>query len=341
MSTTNCIASIDQGTSSTRVLIINSLGEVLGSHQIEISQHYPHPGWVEHDPIQIWETVKLCLSKSYEQISNLDVKVVGIGITNQRETSVIWNRETGEPYCNAIVWNDTRTFNICEDLISIFGKDSFREKTGLPITTYFSASKIMYLLETIKNLRQDIENGLALFGTIDTWLIWNLTNGKVHATDVTNASRTMLMNLSSLQWDEDILRELDIPIQLLPKICSSASSHAFGTVDFSEQSNFHFLGDSVVVVEQNKYDNTATTIEMTTNKSDLQYLIKYNGVPISGVLGDQQAALFGQLCFNCGDAKCTYGTGAFLLKNTGFAFLQMYYGNIYLYSIFVLKVNNN
>ena len=201
---TPCIASIDQGTSSSRVLIVSANdGEILGSHQVEHTQHFPQPGWVEHDPMEIWRAVKMCLARAICTLDHVDVKT--IGITNQRETTVVWNKTTGIPFHNAIVWNDTRTTSICERLSSEKGTNCYRSLTGLPLAPYFSASKLMYLLENIPNLRSEAETGNALFGTIDSWLIWNLTGGKVHATDCTNASRTLLMNIDSLDWDDQII----------------------------------------------------------------------------------------------------------------------------------------
>ena len=296
-----CIASIDQGTSSTRVLIISLSGQIFSSHQMEHTQHYPTPGQVEHDALEIWKNVKICLSMAVANIKN-EIEIVGIGITNQRETTLIWDRETGVPYHRAIVWNDTRTAGICDHLIQVHGgnADYFREKTGLPIASYFSATKIMCLLKAVPGLREDAEKGKALFGTIDSWLMWKLTNGKVHATDVTNASRTMLMNLKSLDWDEEILKELNIPRAMLPSI--RPSSGLFGHADTTESRS----GD-----EGGSEDRDATA-----------HYSRYHNVPISGVLGDQQAALFGQICFHKGEAKCTYGTGAFLLMNTGHEIIQ-------------------
>ncbi len=289
-----CIASIDQGTSSTRVLLVSSSGKILSSHQVEHVQHYPSPGYVEHDPLEIWQNVKLCLSESLHK-SKVPVKVVGVGITNQRETTVVWNKRTGRPYHHAIVWNDARTSDICETLIKQHGsKDAFRQKTGLPIASYFSASKLLYLLALSPEIRKDAEKGDALFGTIDTWLIWRLTGGKVHATDVTNGSRTLLMNLETLNWDDEILKKLNIPRAMLPDIRASSSN--FGSLEaYTETSFFEYAQDEAIHAA---YDSL-------------------HGVPVSGVLGDQQAALFGQCCFQPGDAKCTYGTGAFLLLNSG------------------------
>lgn len=258
-----CVAAIDQGTSSTRVLIISSNGKVLGSHQVGHEQFYPMAGHVEHDPLEIWNSVRTCLSGAIEGLTK-KVKIVSIGITNQRETTVVWNRDTGIPYHRAIVWNDTRTGDICEKISKVGGSDRFREKTGLPIASYFSATKLMYLLETIPELRADAENGKALFGTVDTWLIWKLTNGAVHATDVSNASRTMFMNLQTLQWDQEILSELNIPVKLLPAICPS--SHTFGYVntDPTDLADYHRSSGSAAA----------------------HYGI-YHNVPIAGVLGDQ------------------------------------------------------
>lgn len=297
----SCVAAIDQGTSSTRVLIISSNGKVLGSHQVEHTQFYPQAGQVEHDPLEIWNSVKTCLSGAIASISE-KVKIVSIGITNQRETTIAWNKTTGAPYHKAIVWNDTRTESICERIAGAGGNDRFREKTGLPIASYFSASKLLYLLENMPGLREDAEQGNALFGTIDTWIIWKLTGGAVHATDVTNASRTNFMNLHTLQWDQEILNELNIPQLMLPSICPS--SHLFG------------------------YVSTAASdlVEHPANAKDVEHFALYHNVPIAGVLGDQNAALFGQACFQPGDSKCTYGTGAFMLFNTGSEILQSKHG---------------
>lgn len=293
----SCIASIDQGTSSTRVLIVNYEGEIVGQHQTEHTQYYPSAGLVEHDALQIWNSVKICLSEALASIENKEYRVVSIGITNQRETTLVWNKETGTPYHRAIVWNDNRTGAICDRLtVALGGKDYFRARTGLPIAPYFSATKIVHLLETVPGLRADAEAGKALFGTIDTWLMWKLTGGRVHATDVTNASRTNLMDLATLQWDADILATLDIPREMLPAI--RPSNYVFGSVDTRE--------------------GPLTAAELPMERYDaVQHFPRYHTVKISGVLGDQQAALFGQTCFQTGDAKCTYGTGAFLLMNTG------------------------
>lgn len=270
------IAAIDQGTTSTRCILFDSAGKIIAQDQKEHRQIFPRPGWVEHDPLEI-------LARSQEVIINALAKsgysstdLATIGITNQRETTVVWDRRTGKPYTNAIVWQDTRTAEICAQLTATGGQNRFREQTGLPLATYFSGPKIRWILDNIPAVRQDVERGNALFGTIDSWLIWNLTGGPkhgVHITDVTNASRTMLMNLRTLDWDPEILEIMDIPRGLLPKIESSAQ--VYGYADF--------LG----------------------------------GIPIAGDLGDQQAALFGQACFTPGEAKNTYGTGCFMLLNTG------------------------
>jgi glycerol kinase len=292
-----CIAAIDQGTSSSRVLIFSATGKVLGSHQLEHAQHYPLAGQVEHDPLELWKNVKICMAKALAKIKG-KVQIVGIGITNQRETTVVWNRETGEPYHRAIVWNDSRTNKISHDLAAKFGsKNYFREKTGLPIASYFSATKLLYVLDSDPDIRRDALEGKALFGTIDTWLIWRLTNGQVHATDVTNASRTLLMNLKTLDWDDEILMALDIPRHMLPEIHPSA--HIFGRVDAMTEEAQNGLVEHEIPVD------------------DLDGFDLYHNVAISGVIGDQNAALFGQTCFEKGQAKCTYGTGAFLLMNTG------------------------
>ncbi|MBN2046294.1 MAG: glycerol kinase GlpK [Anaerolineaceae bacterium] len=271
------IAAIDQGTTSSRCIIFNHAGQIISVDQQEHKQIFPQAGWVEHNPLEIWqrtrEVVENALSKS-----NLTAEhIAAIGITNQRETTVVWDRKTGRPYHNAIVWQDTRSAAICNELAKGYGNDRFREKCGLPLNPYFSGTKIRWMLENVPGLREAAEKGDAVFGNIDTWLIWNLTggiNGGIHVTDVTNASRTMLMNLQTLNWDNDILETFDIPRKMLPAI--QASSGIFGSA---------------------------------------AEILK--GVPIAGVLGDQQAALFGQTCFNRGEAKNTYGTGCFMLLNTG------------------------
>ena len=273
------VCAVDQGTSSSRVMVFDRAGSVVSSHQLEHKQYYPKSGYVEHDPLEIWERVSECAREAIRvaKLREGGCDIRALGITNQRETTVVWNRFTGKPYHNAIVWNDARTEGICERLSAQHGgPNAFRSKTGLPIATYFSASKLIYLLETVPGLRADAEKGSACFGTIDSWLIFKLTCGKVHVTDVSNASRTLLMNLETLQWDENILTALNIPKAMLPEIRSSSE----------------VMGRVLSVDE-------------------------LMGVEIAGVLGDQQAALFGQCCFDVGDAKCTYGTGAFLLLNTG------------------------
>jgi glycerol kinase len=299
----SCVASIDQGTSSTRVLLVCSKGTVLSTYQIEHTQHYPVAGQVEHDPLEIWNSVKICLSGALEACEK-QVNIVAIGITNQRETTVVWNKNTGKPYHRAIVWNDTRTEQICEKMSQKGGKDKYRKSTGLPIAPYFSASKLVYLLTNVPGLREAADKGDALFGTIDTWLMWKLTNGAVHSTDVTNASRTLLMNLRTLQWDKKILEELDIPLAMLPDI--HASSYLFGYVDTAVLPELAHL-----------------PLPAQTNANRFE---AYQNVAINGVIGDQNAALFGQGCFNSGESKCTYGTGAFMLFNTGNEILQSRHG---------------
>ena len=271
------IAAIDQGTTSTRCLVFDHDGKIISSAQKEHRQIFPSPGRVEHDPIEILINSKEVFEKAVSKIDIEQNKIKALGITNQRETTVLWNKVSGKPYGNAIVWQDTRTEKICSELLSNGYKELFQQKTGLPIATYFSGPKIKWLIENNDQIRQDINNGQVLFGNIDSWLVWNLTggiNGGVHYTDVTNASRTMLMNLETLDWDDELLEILNIPRELLPEIKPSVSK--FG--------------------------------EMEWNNSH---------IPISGVLGDQQAALFGQVCFDPGDTKNTYGTGCFMLMNTG------------------------
>lgn len=281
------IAAIDQGTTSTRCILFTHLGEVVASSQKEHSQIYPRPGWVEHDPIEILGNTKDVFSETILKSGAEKGDIAAIGITNQRETTVVWDKETGIPYYNAIVWQDTRTKQICDDLAHGGSSDRLREKTGLPLATYFSGPKIKWLIDHIENVNKGVKTGKALFGTIDTWIIWWLTGGPdggSHVTDVTNASRTQLMNIEKLDWDEDILAMLGIPKFILPKIKPSSDSNSWGVY----------------------------TINYPTNDS----------IPICGDVGDQQAALIGQSCFDKGDAKNTYGTGCFLLLNTGPQLIQ-------------------
>lgn len=271
------IAAIDQGTTSTRFIVFDRQGNIVALDQKEHKQFYPAPGWVEHDPMEIWNNTREVIQNSM-RISGLRVEdIAALGITNQRETTVIWNKSTGFPVSNAIVWQDTRTADICNQLDQSGKKEIFENKTGLPLATYFSGPKIKWLLDHYPEWRVQAENGELLFGNIDTWLIWNLTGGirgGVHVTDVTNASRTMLMNLNTLEWDEELMDLLNIPKPMLPRICSSSEVYGYASTSLPQ-------------------------------------------VPISGDLGDQQAALFGQCCFEAGDAKNTYGTGCFMLLNTG------------------------
>ena len=282
----NLIASIDQGTSSSRFMVFDKDGNTVCSHQKEHKQIYPKEGWVEHDPEEIWQSVKTCISYCLYKGDLCKENIVSLGITNQRETTVIFNKYNGKPYHNAIVWNDLRTSFIVDDILASGNADYVTSKTGLPISCYFSATKIMYLIREVEGLKDAVETGDAIFGTIDTWLLFKLTGGKVHKTDVSNASRTMLMDLETLQWDEKILGMFDIPKSLLPEICSSSEVYAE-----IEETNEFLPG--------------------------LGGCNELAGVKVAGILGDQHAALFGQICFNRGDTKCTYGTGAFLMMNTG------------------------
>jgi len=276
------VAAIDQGTTSTRFMIFDRSGHVIAAHQLEHAQIYPQPGWVEHDPLEIWERTMQVIPGAMRKAGVTASELAAIGITNQRETTVVWDKRTGRPYHNALVWQDTRTDRLCNELAQEGGQGRFRAQTGLPLATYFSGPKLMWLLEHVKGLREAAENGEALFGTIDTWLIWNLTGGPdsgAHITDVTNASRTMLMNLRTLDWDPDILRAMDIPPAMLPQIRPSSDPTPYGLTN---------PGGPVG-----------------------------GAVPVCGNLGDQQAALYGQTCFSPGEAKNTYGTGSFLLLNAG------------------------
>lgn len=279
------IAVIDQGTTSTRSILFNHSGNIVALSQEEHKQIYPQAGWVEHDALEILQKSQRVLKEAIlkaQSENNESFEIAAIGITNQRETTIIWNKKTGKPIYNAIVWQDTRTDFIINELAKNGGQDRFRAKTGLPLAPYFSASKIKWILDNVPSARQQAQKGELLFGTIDSWLIWNLTGRKIHITDVTNASRTMLMNLETLNWDEEMLEIFDIPRAILPKIKSS--SEIYGYFECPEKDEF--------------FDN-------------------FKNIPISGNLGDQHAALFGQTCFNVGEAKNTYGTGCFMLLNTG------------------------
>ncbi len=285
---TNYVAAIDQGTTSTRFIIFDHGGNVVAVDQKEHQQIYPKPGWVEHDALEIWQRTQEVIQGGLSKGNISPQDIVAIGITNQRETTVVWEKSTGKPIYNAIVWQDTRTDAVINELAKDGRQDRFRLKTGLPLATYFSGPKLKWILDNVEGARTKAANGDLLFGNIDTWLIWNLTGGEAHITDVTNASRTMLMNLSTLDWDDEILRELDIPRVVLPQIKSS--SEIYGHV------------------------NARGGVLAAGDGSESMLL---QGIPISGDLGDQHAALFGQTCFNVGEAKNTYGTGCFMLLNTG------------------------
>src|ERR671935_324066 len=270
-------AALDQGTTSSRCMIFDHGGNVVAVDQLDHEQKYPKPGWVEHDPNEIWQRCRQVMIGALEKAGAKADDLAGLGITNQRETTVVWDRTTGRPVYNAIVWQDTRTDRICNELAADGGQDRFRAKTGLPIATYFSGPKIRWILENVDGVRSKAESGEVLFGNIDTFVIWQLTGGPdggVHVTDVSNASRTMMMNLETLDWGDEILGLLGVPRAMLPEI--RASSETYGEA-----------------------------------KNGLA------GIPVAGDLGDQQAALFGQTCFSVGEAKNTYGTGNFLLLNTG------------------------
>lgn len=268
------IIALDQGTTSSRSIVVNENGNIIAISQQEFKQIFPKSGWVEHNPLEILET-QLATLKEVITKANISVsEIAGIGITNQRETTVIWNKKTGNPIYNAIVWQDKRTADFCNILKERNLENHVRKTTGLVIDSYFSATKIHWILNNVPNAKEDAEKGDLLFGTIDSWLLWNLSERKVHATDYSNASRTMLYDIKNLCWDETLLNELEIPKSLLPKV---------------NPSSFHF-GD---------------------------YTLEGTKIPIAGIAGDQQAALFGQTCFTKGEAKNTYGTGCFMLMNTG------------------------
>lgn len=271
------MGALDSGTTSTRFMVFDHAGKVVSIDQREHRQIFPQPGWVEHDPIEIRDRMFEVIAGALGKAGLVAADLAAIGITNQRETAVVWDRSTGRPLHNAIVWQDTRTADLVVDLGGDEGQDRFREKTGLPLATYFAGPKVTWMLDNVEGLREAAEMGDALFGTVDSWIVWNLTggiDGGVHITDVTNASRTMLMGLSSLDWDGELLSAMRIPRAMLPQIRSSSEIYGRAGAPIS-------------------------------------------GVPISGILGDQQAALFGQTCFRPGQAKNTYGTGCFMLMNTG------------------------
>lgn len=270
------IMALDEGTTSCRCILYNKKGEMVSVAQKEFRQIYPNAGWVEHDAMEIWSTQIGVAQEALYKINCTYENIEAIGITNQRETTVVWDRETGEPVYNAIVWQCRRTAEYCDSLKAKGLEPSFREKTGLPVDAYFSASKLRWILDNVEGARAKAEAGKLLFGTIETWLIWKLTGGRVHVTDYSNASRTMMFNINELKWDKDILAELDIPVSMLPE--PVPSSFIYG------ETEEHIFGGPV---------------------------------RISGAAGDQQSALFGQGCFEKGQAKNTYGTGCFLLMNTG------------------------
>ena len=270
------IMALDSGTTSNRCILFNHAGEVCSIAQKEFTQIFPQPGWVEHDADEIFSTQLEVARQAMANIGATAADIAAIGITNQRETTVVWNKTTGRPICNAIVWQCRRTAEYCDSLSKQGLVDTIRQKTGLVIDPYFSGTKIRWILENIPGARELADNGELLFGTVETWLIWKLSGGKVHVTDYSNASRTMLFNINTLQWDDEILRLLDIPASMLPKAVPSSGIYG--------HTSAQFFGAPI---------------------------------PIAGAAGDQQAALFGQACFDPGDSKCTYGTGAFLLMNTG------------------------
>ena len=266
------IAAIDQGTTSSRCIVFDRKGDICATAQKEHRQIFPKPGWVEHDASEIWTNVETVVKQALRSLKIKPGDLAAVGVTNQRETTLLWDKATGEPIHNAIVWQDTRTDKLVKKLGGEKGQDRFRKKCGLPLATYFAGPKIRWLLDEIKGAKKRAEAGEVLFGTMETWVIWKLTGR--HVTDVTNASRTMLMNLETLDWDKDLLDAIGVPRAMLPEICSSSEVY----------------GEATGVLK---------------------------GVKVAGALGDQQAALFGQTCFEVGDGKCTYGTGGFLLLNTG------------------------
>lgn len=271
------ILAIDQGTTSSRAIVFNHDGEIVSSSQREFTQHFPKPGWVEHDPDEIWGTTLAVMADAMGRKDINPSQIAAIGITNQRETTVVWDAETGKPIHNAIVWQDRRTASICDDLKDQGLEEKIKNKTGLVVDAYFSGTKIKWLLDNVDGAREKAEAGKLRFGTIDSWLIWKLTGGETHVTDYTNASRTLIYNIFDLEWDQEMLDILEIPESMLPEV--KQSSEVYG-----KTADYHFFGQNV---------------------------------PIAGIAGDQQAATFGQVCYEKGTAKNTYGTGCFMLMNTG------------------------
>lgn len=273
----NYILSIDQGTTSSRVILFNEEGEIVGVAQREFKQHFPKSGWVEHDANEIWSSVLSVMASVLTENNVSANEVKGIGITNQRETTVVWDKETGRPIYNAIVWQSRQTQSICDALKQEGHEQTFRDKTGLLLDPYFSGTKVKWILDKVDGAREKAAKGEILFGTIDTWLVWKLSGGRAHVTDYSNASRTLMYNIHELKWDDELLELLDVPKAMLPEVKPSSEVYC-------ETIDYHFFGQNV---------------------------------PIAGIAGDQQAALFGQACFERGDVKNTYGTGGFMLMNTG------------------------
>lgn len=273
----NYILSIDQGTTSSRAILFNENGEIAGVAQREFKQHFPKGGWVEHDANEIWTSVLSVMASVLNENNVSASQIKGIGITNQRETTVVWDKNTGRPIYNAIVWQSRQTQHICDDLKNAGHEETFRNKTGLLLDPYFSGTKVKWILDKVEGAREKAEKGDVLFGTIDSWLVWKLSGGRTHVTDYSNASRTLMYNIHDLQWDDELLEILDVPKAMLPEVKPSSEVYC-------ETIDYHFFGQKV---------------------------------PIAGIAGDQQAALFGQACFERGDVKNTYGTGGFMLMNTG------------------------
>ncbi|MFZ4452749.1 glycerol kinase GlpK [Salibacterium aidingense] len=280
------IMALDQGTTSSRAILFDSNGKIVKTAQKEFTQHFPHPGWVEHDASEIWGSILAVIATALTETDIKPEQIAGIGITNQRETTVIWDKSTGKPIYNAVVWQSRQTEDICRELREQNLNETFRNKTGLLLDPYFSGTKVKWMLDRVEGARDKAERGELLFGTIDTWLIWKLSGGKAHVTDYSNASRTLMYNIHDLKWDDELLEILDVPASMLPEVRPSSEVYAH-TVDY------HFFGENV---------------------------------PIAGAAGDQQSALFGQACFDKGMAKNTYGTGCFMLMNTGQEAIQSKHG---------------
>ncbi len=323
------IVALDQGTTSSRAIIFDKEQNIIGVSQKEFNQIYPREGWVEHDPMEIWATQYSVLQEVMAKCNITQENIAAIGITNQRETAIVWDKNTGVPIYNAIVWQCRRTANICDELKEREGLlEYIKENTGLILDAYFSGTKIKWILDNVEGARDKAEKGELLFGTVDSWLVWKLTNGKIHVTDYTNASRTMIFNIKNLEWDERMLKELDIPRSMLPEVKNSSEIYGYANLGAKGGIRVPIAGiagwDERMLKE---LDIPRSMLPEVKNSSEIYGYANLGAkggirVPIAGIAGDQQAALFGQAAFNKGDVKNTYGTGCFLLMNTGYELVK-------------------